>query len=89
MYSGVRHVATQQQRKVRLFMSRMVTVGFMIAVLLAGVTAKGFAQLTAAQEGPIVYGHHHLIVSSIDEHKKFWVDSLGGELVTVGTLEIV
>jgi catechol 2,3-dioxygenase-like lactoylglutathione lyase family enzyme len=70
-------------------MSKMVTVMSMTAVLLAGVTAKGFAQLTAAQDGPIVYGHHHLIVSSIDEHKKFWVDTLGGELVTVGTLEIV
>ncbi len=48
------------------------------------------SQLTAAQDGPIVYGHHHLVVTSIDEHKRFWVDTLGGELVTVGgRLEIV
>ena len=75
--------------KERLFMSKMITVMSMTAVLCGGVAAAGWAQLTAAQEGPVVYGHHHLIVSSTDEHKKFWVDTLGGELVTVGTLEIV
>ena len=48
------------------------------------------SQLTAARDGPVVYGHHHLLVTSVDEHKRFWVDTLGGELVTVGgRLEIV
>jgi predicted enzyme related to lactoylglutathione lyase len=42
------------------------------------------AQLVAAKDGPIVYGHHHVNATNIDEHKKFWVDALGGVLVTVG-----
>src|SRR6267378_988076 len=43
------------------------------------------AQLVAAKDGPVVYGHHHLNVTSIDEHKKFWVNALGGKSVKVGT----
>jgi predicted enzyme related to lactoylglutathione lyase len=42
------------------------------------------AQLLAAKDGPIVYGHHHLNVSDMDAAKKFWVDALGGVLVIVG-----
>jgi catechol 2,3-dioxygenase-like lactoylglutathione lyase family enzyme len=41
------------------------------------------AQLTAAKDGPIVYGHHHLNVSNLDEQKKFWT-LLGGTIVKVG-----
>jgi catechol 2,3-dioxygenase-like lactoylglutathione lyase family enzyme len=47
--------------------------------------APASPQLLAAKDGPIVYGHHHLNVTSIDEHKKFWVDTLGGKSVKVGT----
>jgi catechol 2,3-dioxygenase-like lactoylglutathione lyase family enzyme len=42
------------------------------------VPRAGWAQLAAAKDGPIVYGHHHLNVTNIDEHKKFWVGTLGG-----------
>src|ERR1700741_4667182 len=52
-------------------------------LVLASVPAS--AQLLAAKDGPIVYGHHHLNVTSIDEHKKFWADTLGGKPVKVGT----
>jgi len=38
-----------------------------------------------AAKGPVVYGHHHLIVTSIDAHKKFWVDTLGGVPARLGT----
>ena len=61
----------------------------MSALFVLAVAPVALAQLTAASQGPIVYGHHHLTVTSIDEHKKFWVDTLGGELVTLGNLEIV
>jgi len=43
------------------------------------------AQLLAAKDGPIVYGHHHLNVTNIEAHKKFWIDTLGGRSVKVGT----
>jgi len=44
--------------------------------------ARASAQVTAA--GPIVYGHHHLNATSIDEHKKFWADLLGGTAIKYG-----
>jgi catechol 2,3-dioxygenase-like lactoylglutathione lyase family enzyme len=57
-----------------------------ILALLVFLPASGAsAQLLAAKDGPIVYGHHHLNVTSVDEHKKFWVNSLGGTAVTIGT----
>jgi predicted enzyme related to lactoylglutathione lyase len=68
----------------------MLTVVFLtLLVLTPGSDA--FAQLVAAKEGPIVYGHHHVNATNPDEHKKFWVDALGGVLTRVGTnnLEIV
>jgi catechol 2,3-dioxygenase-like lactoylglutathione lyase family enzyme len=43
------------------------------------------AQLLAAKDGPIAYGHHHVNVTDVAAHRKFWVDALGGSVVTVGT----
>ena len=48
------------------------------------VRAPASAQLVAAKDGPIVYGHHHLNVTSVDAHKKFWIDALGGASIKVG-----
>ncbi len=70
-------------------MTKTIAVAAAAGLLVLGGASPAAAQLTAAQDGPIVYGHHHLVVTSIDAHKRFWVDTLGGELVTVGTLEIV
>jgi catechol 2,3-dioxygenase-like lactoylglutathione lyase family enzyme len=53
------------------------------AFLLTVSAAPAAAQLTAAKEGPIVYGHHHFNVTSVDEHRKFWT-TLGGTAVKVG-----
>lgn len=36
----------------------------------------------------IVSGHQHLNVSSIDEHKRFFIDTLGGRSITAGTSSI-
>jgi catechol 2,3-dioxygenase-like lactoylglutathione lyase family enzyme len=54
------------------------------ALCVVGAASTASAQLTAAKEGPIVYGHHHLNVSSVDEHRKFWT-TLGGTAIKVGT----
>ena len=43
------------------------------------------AQLTAANDGPIVYGHHHVNATDASVHNRFWVDTLGGVIVKVGT----
>jgi len=61
-------------------------VSFSLFLLFAFVSAvPASAQLLAAKDGPIVYGHHHLNATSPDEAKKFWVDTLGGTLVKFGT----
>jgi catechol 2,3-dioxygenase-like lactoylglutathione lyase family enzyme len=58
---------------------------FVVAVLALASAPPASAQLLAAKDGPIVYGHHHLAVSNVADHKKFWVDALGGVAVTIGT----
>jgi len=55
------------------------------ALAMAGFAQEARAQLAAAKDGPIVYGHHHLNTTNVAAQKKFFVDTLGGKLVTVGT----
>ena len=60
--------------------------------LLSGVLAvPASAQLTEAKAAPIVYGHLHLNVSDIPQMKRFWAETLGGTVATIGTsnLEII
>jgi catechol 2,3-dioxygenase-like lactoylglutathione lyase family enzyme len=64
---------------------RSAVVPLLTVVCVLGVGAPAIAQLNPAKDGPIVYGHHHLNVTSIEAHKKFWVDTLGGKSVKVGT----
>lgn len=47
------------------------------------------AQLMAAKDGPVVYGHHHVNATSVAAHKKFFVDALGGVPMTIAGREIV
>ena len=58
--------------------------------LIAGATAPASAQLLAAKDGPIVYGHHHVNASDVEAHKKFWT-TIGGTVAVVGTnkLEVI
>ena len=55
------------------------------AWLVACVASTASAQLVAAKDGPIVYGHHHLNTTNVDAQKKFFVETLGGTLIKVGT----
>jgi len=65
-------------------MTRMRAL-IVLAVLVLLPVPRASAQLLAAKDNPIVYGHHHLVVSSVAAHKKFWVDTLGGVVTTFGT----
>jgi catechol 2,3-dioxygenase-like lactoylglutathione lyase family enzyme len=65
-------------------MHRMMVPGLSILLVLAPFSPV-FAQLLVAKDSPVVYGHHHLNVTNIDAHKKFFVDTLGGTPITVGT----
>jgi catechol 2,3-dioxygenase-like lactoylglutathione lyase family enzyme len=66
-------------------MPAMKRILIVLALLVWLPVTNVSAQLLAAKDGPIVYGHHHLYVTSVDEHKKFWADTLGGTVVTIGT----
>ena len=59
--------------------------GLLAALLSLGTQTTVGAQLLAARESPVAYGHHHVNASDVEAHKRFWVDALGGSLVRVGT----
>lgn len=63
---------------------------FTLAGLLFSAVAPVTAQ-TIAVEGPVVYGHHHLNTTDVAAQKRFYVDTLGGTLATLGTnsLEVI
>src|SRR4029450_10306890 len=65
-------------------MHRMMVPGLSFLFVLAPFSPV-LAQLLVAKDGPVVYGHPHLNVANIDAHKKFFVDTLGGTLIKVGT----
>jgi catechol 2,3-dioxygenase-like lactoylglutathione lyase family enzyme len=60
---------------------------FLLALVLSAalVPAQVHAQLVAAKDGPVAYGHHHLNVSDLAAHRQFWVEGLGGTPVIIGT----
>jgi catechol 2,3-dioxygenase-like lactoylglutathione lyase family enzyme len=53
------------------------------------MTACGLAQTAAPSPQGISMGHLHLLVRDIDAQKKFWVDTLGGQIVKAGPLELI
>ena len=53
-------------------------------IALLAATSSASAQLLAAKDGPIVYGHHHIAASDIPAHLKFFADTLGGTRMTFG-----
>ena len=54
----------------------------LLAVSISFLPATVLGQLHAT--GPVVNGHHHFNASDIDEHMRFWVDTLGGKAGTFG-----
>ena len=67
---------------------KSIAISCVTAMLLMGGASAASAQLTAASEGPIVYGHHHLNVTDVAAHKRFWADTLGGTSTAFGQSEI-
>ena len=55
-----------------------------LLLILLSVGSPAAAQLPLAKDNPIVYGHHHVNASDIDEHKRFWAQTLGGTSMTFG-----
>jgi catechol 2,3-dioxygenase-like lactoylglutathione lyase family enzyme len=69
----------------------MKPLALVAALVLLVPASTASAQLVAASDGPIVYGHHHVNATSVDAHKKFWAETLGGTVIQTGTnnLEII
>jgi catechol 2,3-dioxygenase-like lactoylglutathione lyase family enzyme len=55
----------------------------MLGVMLVLAAAPASAQLTN-KDAPVIAGHYHVNASNIDEHMKFWVDTLGGKPMKFG-----
>lgn len=58
-------------------------------LLLACVAIPAFAQLVSHRDAPVRVGHYHLHVTSVEEHKKFWVGVLGGTAMKFGNIDVV
>jgi catechol 2,3-dioxygenase-like lactoylglutathione lyase family enzyme len=63
-------------------MTRPLSTALLLFIVLASPAAAP-AQILVAGQGPVVYGHHHLAVSDVAAHKKFWIDTLGGTLIRI------
>jgi catechol 2,3-dioxygenase-like lactoylglutathione lyase family enzyme len=62
------------------------------AALVASVAATAtLSAQTIAAVGPVVYGHHHFNTTDMAAQKRFFVETLGGKLATIGTnnLEVI
>jgi catechol 2,3-dioxygenase-like lactoylglutathione lyase family enzyme len=58
-----------------------------LLLLLVSACPAG-AQLARPNESGVSQGHIHLMVSDPVEHRKLWVDMLGGEIAQAGSLEM-
>ncbi len=56
-----------------------------VAMLVTGTQAMAELMNTDA---PVIVGHYDLNVTSIDEHLRFWVDTLGGTVADFGDSDI-
>ena len=54
----------------------------MLLVCLLGAPLSASAQLLAARDALVGYSHHHLNVTNVAAHDKFFGDTLGGVPVT-------
>src|SRR4051812_16860533 len=57
-------------------------------LLLVGRLPRPSAQMLN-KAAPVRVGHYHLNVTSVADHKKFWVDTLGGKAARFGNEDIV
>ena len=67
----------------------MRTAILALTALLLCAAPPVFAQLVSHADAPIRIGHYHLNVTSIEAHKKFWVDTLGGRAMKFGGIDVV
>ena len=57
--------------------------------ILVASAARLLAQLPAPNAAGVSAGHMHLMVRDPDAHKKIWVEALGAQVVSSGSLELL
>ena len=67
-------------------MNRIVSV---IVGLVFLVQASHASAQILNKTAPVVVGHYHLNVTSVEEHKKFWVDTLGGTAIKWNNVDVI
>ena len=67
----------------RLLNRQLVAAIGLMGLLGAFLSARPSAQLLNS-EAPVIVGHYHLNVTSVEAHKNFWVETLGGTALTIG-----
>ena len=60
-----------------------------VAALMSCAALPAFAQLVNHPDAPVRIGHYHLNVTSVEAHKKFWVDTLGGKAMMFGDIDVI
>jgi catechol 2,3-dioxygenase-like lactoylglutathione lyase family enzyme len=68
-------------------MSRYRLLG--AASALALLSAQPLSAELSNQAAPVIVAHYHLNVTSVAEHERFWVDTLGGKAVKIGTVDAI
>lgn len=61
---------------------------FLAACALLAVAPCIEAELTN-RDAPVIVGHYDLNVRSVAEHQRFWVDTLGGKAVKIGSVDAI
>src|SRR5215471_9327858 len=60
-----------------------------LAALASCAARPAFAQLVSHADAPIRIGHYHLNVTSVQAHKRFWADMLGGRAMKFGGIDVI
>ena len=66
---------------------RSIGLTALLGLLLAAVPS--YAQLVAAKDAPVAYGHHHINATNVAADTKFFADALGGTTMTKAGRTIV
>ena len=60
-----------------------------LAAAVPATVSRTSAQLQSNPDAPVRIGHYHLNVTSLEAHKKFWVDTLGGTAMKFQGLDLI
>lgn len=67
---------------------RRILAVFLLSIVASLAAGQVSAQLSN-KDAPVIVGHYQLNVTNVEEHMKFWVDTLGGTRMKVGDMDVV